>query len=285
MRRYAGIALLALAGGCGEDELPAGYLRVERIELTGAAATDRPVELAAVRVVDGPEALGVYPLPARIPVSADGSAREIRLEPMVRRAGLASLLTVYPMYEAAFAAVPTAIGAERVVEPEVRYAASVTELVRDDVTAGGASVFSVDVDGDADTALEPVRGEGGGALARAELTAAAPLLEAATPPIATTLPADDIRELWLELDYRGDVALQVALLPEALGTPGERGARYLQGAFGRDEFERFYFDLGDDLGDGLLAAGRWRIGILAAYEETGPSVQRVEIDNVRLLVR
>lgn len=284
MLRAWGILLVAGLGGCEEAEVPAEVLPVMGFELTGAAATDREVELAAVRAVDGEEALGVYPLPARIPVAADGRGREIRLEALVRRAGVASNLAIYPMYEAALVRVAAQLGEAEAVVPELAYAASVEEVLRDDLDFG-VSALVVDVDGDGATALTLVRDGGADAFARGELTEAAPILEVASVVLAPGLPAAAIRELWLELDYRGTVPIQVAILPEDLGAEPERGPRYLQGVFGREGFARFYFDLRGDLSDALIAGGRFRVGLLAAYDADGPAVQRLEIDNLRLLAR
>lgn len=280
------LALWVLAtAACAGDEGDAAFVYVPAAALSPTLDAGGPTGITVVRAVDGAEGLGAYPLPARIPVSTAGGARDIRLEPVVRRAGVAERLTAYPMYGAALAPAPTTAGATDTVRPRFGLAEGTRVILADSLTFGLTS-FAADLDADTATAFVRVADGEGAAFARAAVTEDSPVLEATTEVIAL---ASDASELWLELDYRGEALLRLALIPSQPEEAARRGMRYLQGAFGRDRFERFYFDLGDPVEDpagaALLAARTFRVAALAVYDPAGPSVQRAEIDNVRLLAR
>ena len=98
---------------------------------------------------------------------------------------------------------------------------------------------------------------------------------------------DALLDLWVELDYRGQGVLQVALLPEDIGGGDPQAppsTRYFQGALPREDWTRFYFDIVDASNDDYVAEA-FRLSLLVIYDETlGPS-QRVFLDNLRVVYR
>ena len=285
MRSAAWAIAAGLAcGGCGGGDPEVGYLHVESFDVEPVLAAGRRARVETVRAVDGAEALGVYPLPARIPVGTEGGARDIRLEAVVRRAGVAERQTIYPFYAAELAAAPTRSGQVDTVRAEVGYADGTEVVVADDIASGLRSLV-VDADGDDATALAFASPPGEPPFARATVTAAHPVLEVATAPLRPDASGERVAAAWAEFDYRGDALLRVAAVPVELGEPAERTARYRQGVFGREEFRRFYFDLLDELGLDLVAGGAFRLALLAVHDPDGPATQTVDVDNVRVLVR
>ena len=278
------IAAGLACGGCGGDAPEVGYLYVESLDLVPALAAGRSARLETVRAVDGAEALGVYPLPARIPVGTEAGARDIRLEAVVRRAGVAERQAIYPFYAAELAAAPTRSGQLDTVRAEVGYADGTEVVLADDIASGLRSLV-VDADGDGATALALASPTDGPVFARAIVTAEHPVLEVATEPLRPDRGGERVAAAWAEFDYRGDAPVRVAAVPVELGEADERTARYRQGVFGREEFGRFHFDLLDEFGLELVASGAFRLALIAVHDPDGPATQTVDVDNVRVLVR
>ncbi len=280
----AGLAVLCLACGCGVEHLDVSYLEIAAVS-AAPGGTVEPDGIVAVRVVVDAQSLGFYPVPATVPVLGTGR-RSVRIEPVVRRSGLSEDLRVYPLYEPISRDLDLRPEGITTITPAFGYTSTArigfdegfesasSALVLDLVAAGSAPLTQ-------DT--QDVRAGGGSGLIT--LSAERPVYEVSSVLIVPD--RERVLELWVELDFRGDVPLAVALLPETLaelppGTP--RIARYFQGALPRTSWTKLYFDIVDASNEAFVGAG-FRVSLLAQYDPTRGGEQRVHLDNLRVVYR
>jgi len=82
-----------------DDPIP-GFLVLDNPSLTTTVAQGAATHnITDVWVFDGPNFLGIFPLPARVPVILDGSEKEFSLFAGVRNNGVQSNALRYPFYE------------------------------------------------------------------------------------------------------------------------------------------------------------------------------------------
>ena len=274
----------ALAGGaCGEDDLEVAYLYVDTPAIAPLGAPEAG-DLVGVRVVVDAESLGFYPTPVTVPVLGLGR-RTVRVEPAVRRSGLAGVIDVYPLFAPLVRELDLRAGRTDTLRPVASYVDGAeiafaerfegprTQLVLDLAPGGSPGIEIVD-----EGARE---GRGAGVIA---VSAESPVFEVASAVIRPD--GGGLLDLWVELDYRGEGVLQVALLPEDIGAadPTAPSLRYFQGALPREDWTRLYFDIVDASNDDYVAEA-FRLSLLVVYDEAlGPS-QRVFLDNLRVVYR
>ena len=286
VRRAASALLLVGVGltACNEEELEVAYLTVPSVAVAPAGRPEADA-IAAVRLVVDSLSLGFYPVPAEVPVLALGP-RRVRLEPAVRRSGLGGEVVVYPLYEALtreldlrasgvdtlrpiFGYVPGAV-----IGLEEGFESAATQFSRD-LSPGGSAPLAM-------TTADPRDGTAAGLIT---LTPEAPVYEVASAVIRPGRAS--LLDLWVELDYRGEGILAVALLPEDAG-PAPAGtppsARYSQGALPRETWTRFYFDIVDASNRDFVAEG-FRVSLLAIYDAGLGARQELFVDNLRVVYR
>ena len=277
-------ALLLITSACEVDEIEVAYLSIPGVAVT-PRGTLEPDGIAALRVVRGDTSLGFYPIPADVPLLGLGTAT-LSIEPAVRRSGLSEELLVYPLYQPVAQTLGLVPGQTDTIRPIFSYRpeavvaldegfeSSSSILIRDLAAEGSAPLTRV---------TDGVRaGTGSGLIT---LSAATPVYEVASAVVRPDRAS--ILDLWVELDYRGEGVLALALFPEAptLAGPGEPlSARYFQGALPREEWTKFYFDIVDDSNRGFLADG-FRVSLLAIYNEDLGAEQRLYLDNLRVVYR
>lgn len=261
---------------CPADlEVAPAFVTVEGFTLTtgpgqGAATTD----VREVWAFIGEEFLGVFPLPARIPVHAVGT-RELRLEAGIRQDGRSATPDVYPFYAPVTRSVDLSSGETTALGtlPLVYRPETVFGFVED--FEGSERAFTTaDGAGTLERQTETVRsGAGAGVIL---LTPGNPLTEVTTVRTFRGLDAVPIN-VWLEVDYRGDAA-------GVFGVTGERDALPVRvfdpGFRPRPEWTKIYFNLGPVIGSAALPELRVALSVLLA---SGSGAGAVYLDNVKLL--
>lgn len=272
---------VAFISGCEKQELEVSYLYVPAFEvLESASSGDISTQITDVRVVIGAQSLGFYPLPARIPILAAGP-QAIRLEPTVRIGGIANNRIVYPFYEVFAETLDLIPGTVDTIRPRINYAADVKFAFVEDFE-GSSPSLPLDLDEFPDTRFSrttnnPSKGTGAGV---ASLSMGSEIVEMATPVLNASSEKWD--RIWLELDYKGDIPMAVALLPETPGGDETRLVRYGQGASAREEWRKLYFEMVDS-GLDEFAEQPFRIGFLSILDTTATA--EVFIDNIKVVYR
>jgi len=270
--------------GCAKQELEVSYIYLPAFEVLPSSSTgDISTQITDVRVVLGPESLGFYPLPATIPILGSGEMR-LRLEPVVRVAGIASNRIVYPFYEVFEETRMFVPGRVDTIIPQLNYDPSVTFAYVEDFE-GNTPSLPLDLDGFPNTNFVPstLLPRSGAQSGRATLMGDTAIVEAATAVL--NVAGQTWNRIWMEMDYRGDVPLGVAMLPEEIEATEVRITRYVQGAqqcsaCTREDWVKLYFELVDN---GLrdFATRPFRIGFLAANDSARTA--DVFIDNVKII--
>ena len=287
---YAILAVSTVVGltACTPEEIQVFYLEIPEVSVaTGAGGAVESDGIVALRVVRGSTSLGFYPVPAVVPVLGE-SADQIAIEPVVRRSGESEKLRVYPLYAPIVTTLNSPVGGVTTLRPVFEYREEVVVGFSESFeTSSSALVFDLTPEGSAPlmqaTSDGDVRdGEGSGTFT---LTAETPLYEVASTVIRPN--RDAILDLWVELDYRGEGVLAVALIPEtpvarAAGEP--LSARYFQGALPRGEWTKVYFDIVDSSNQTFLTGG-FRVSLLAIYDEGLGPEQAFFLDNLRVVYR
>jgi len=274
-------AALLFTSGCAKQELEVSYLYVPAFDVVESANSgDISTQITDVRVVIGAQSLGFYPLPARIPILAVGQ-QAIRLEPSVRVGGIANNRIVYPFYEVFDETLNLVAGTVDTIRPSINYAPSVTFAFVEDFE-GSSPALPLDLDEFADTRFvttndNPSVGSGAG---KATLMESSEIVEVATPVLNASSEKWD--RIWLELDFKGDVPMAVALLPETPGEDATRLVRYGQGVSAREDWRKLYFEL---VSSGLdpFAEQPFRIGFLSILDQNEFTTAEVFIDNIKVI--
>ncbi len=273
------IFTVLLFSSCETRELEVTYLFVPTFDVEGNGMSgDVSTNITDVRVVIGAESLGFYPLPARIPILASGEHR-IRLEPVVRIAGLSANRTVYPFYEVFEETLDLVPGTIDTIRPTISYVSTSSFGYVEDFETNNASLI-LDLDDFSETQIErstdsPSLGSGAGV---ATLTRDANILEVASPVINSTGQAWN--RIWVEVDYKGTVPLALALIPETPGPDQERLPRFVQGISSTEQFIKIYFEVVAN-SQQEFASAPFRLAFLAVLDST--ETANISVDNIKVV--
>ena len=276
------LGFVILLGACETEELSVSYIDIPRFEVnarpgTGASTAD----ITEVRVVLDSITIGIYPLPAVIPILATGPTN-IRLEPVVRRSGLSQERLVYPMYQPWEQVVNLQLKQTQQIIPVIDYVPNVAFALLEDFETG-ARTFEYSLDTIRNNPLRASASAARTGLQGGLITLGpdAQIFEVASPPLRIDR---NTQEVWIELDFRGEADLALTLLPVQDGTPATRLPRYLQGARSRTDFQKFYFDIVDEFTVELLS-GDFRLGLLATIPDSVTSQRTISLDNIKVVYR
>ena len=258
------------------DEAPT-YVLVDGFELATAPGEGAPT--ADIREVwafaDG-EFIGVFPLPARIPVFRSGPVN-LRLEAGIRQDGRSVTPDIYPFYapvERTLEMVPDATLSLGTLT--VGYRDGTTFGFVEDFEPGSPRIFTdVLTPGNAiRVQTETVRsGVAAGAI---ELADSSRLFEAATAQTFRDLNTVPIN-VWLEVDFLADAPTLFGVIgPQNVGTTRVFDPGFLP----RPAWTKIYFNLGPVIGSANLDELRVALSSLLPDDLTAGTVY---LDNVKLL--
>jgi len=148
------------------EDIPA-YLNIETIDVEASDAEGSSSQkITDAWVYVDAEYIGVYPLPARIPILEEG-VKTVTIYPGIKLNGASSDRDIYPFYDFFEGDVEFVPSEDVTINPTVGYSdKSVFELVES--FENSTHVFSVDIDGDEVTSFSTIASggfEGGSAVA------------------------------------------------------------------------------------------------------------------------
>lgn len=218
-------------------------------------------------------AVGVYDLPATVPILADGPG-QVQLVPAVSYSGL-SYIRQYPFYESDTFTIPYNPGSVTVHQGVTRYRTNATIKVED--FDGGNPFIKVNADNAQDTVLRQTKvpedvfeGLGSGLIS---LTTGHPSCEVITNfsfPIAST-------EAYLEINYKCSVPVNFGLQTTS---NGDIVYRYLYGVYPTDTWKKAYIGLDQFVTQYKTSAYNLMIKTALSEGETGGYVL---IDNIKIV--
>jgi hypothetical protein len=278
MRLLALLLLPLLFTSCPPDlEVAPAFVTVAGFELTtrpeqGAATTDI-TEVWAFRG-EG-EFLGVFPLPARIPVASVGPT-DLRFEAGIRQDGRSVTPDIYPFY--------TAVSRRLDLVSGETTALGILDIAYRDNTVFGfvegfeddGRVFTVRVAGDTGIVRQAEVVRSGGDAGAIFLDEQNPLAELASDSFFPGLNVPPIN-VWLEVDYRSDAPAVFGVIGQQNGFPVRV---FDPGFLPRGEWTKIYFNLSPIVGTANLSEFRVALSTLLNNEADAGTVY---LDNMKLL--
>jgi len=135
-----------------EEEVIPSYIQIDTVMVTtNALQGSASHKVSAVQVAAGTQSLGIFPLPAKIPV-LDYGTREIIVDPIVVESGISALRELYPFYTRYATTGDLVEGEVLEVNPQMTYS-SVANFAFIENFDGG-NFFVDDLDGDPGTRVE-----------------------------------------------------------------------------------------------------------------------------------
>ena len=273
---------MLLMCACAEDadELPA-LVTVSGFELsTGAGQGAATTDIREVWAFVGGNFIGVYNLPARIPIYESGPT-EVELRAGVHKDGRSVTPEPYEFYAPVIRQLDLRPGVTTEVGTlPLRYADGTTFGFIEDFELGGAEVFAIEgTEGSLTAQQQFVRS--GNFAGRYELTDSVPLVELASNVAFGNLFT--VRQyVYLELDYRSDVPTQAGVLP--LNPPPGVTPLFDVGFVARDVWTKLYIDLTPVIGQlRSQQVDAYQIGLSSLLLEEGQTRGTVYLDNLKLL--
>jgi len=265
-----------------EEEIPA-YIHIKPFDITTNTSTEGT---ASAKITDGwvtvnGEFLGVYNLPATLPVLVKGTA-EVKVEAGIKDNGVSATPEIYPFYEPHIVTLDLKPTATDTINPSTTYRSDARFAFIEEFETT-SNIFTDDIDGNTNTKIvtsfaEAFEGEGAG---RIVLSPENPIIQGAT---AFDEKFQNLQErsvlVYLEMDYKADtdVAWGVVAYPQGLFTPPE--IIYDPVFVARDEWTKIYFNLSQLFFD--AQAEEFQITFLA--QASGSQDETVILlDNIKLV--
>jgi len=289
MKNY--LSLVALAITClfscdiinPEEQIPV-YVTIEAFEMEDNISLDEgslDFKVQEAFVFAGPNNLGIFTLPATIPILESGEF-EIDVDPIVRANGSSFFLRSYPFYERYTQVVDLQPGDETlVIQPVTRYKDNT--IIAFEAFDDSNLIFSDNRDADEETVLEfqtddVFEGAGAGII---KLDQAHSTIEVATSP-NNPYNLGQASFMYLELNYKTDIPFLMGLVAQ---NGGESFSKYQYGVNTKDEWNKIYFDISDEVV--LSGLDQFQIGIFSSLpiENGAFTIDSAEIllDNIKLV--
>lgn len=277
--------ILAAFGGCdtlNEEEAIPAYLYIEAVQLqTSAGEGSNQHDVTDVWVSVGSQLIGVFPLPATIPVLETGD-KEVTVFAGIIQNGVGALRDIYPFYSRYTFTTTLQSGVTDTIVPTYNYKEDINFLFIEDFET--SNIISDDLDGNLDTkftATTEVVFEGAKS-ALATLEGDSNYIE-----VGTNLSyeiAEGFQNAYLELHYRSDINFEIGIVG--------RSSLYFDkffkvGAFETGgEWRKMYVDFTNDVK--LMQANTAdEFQIVFRAISVDPSIEPASIylDNIKLIYR
>ncbi len=255
-------------------EVPS-YIYIDDIQVNPSASqgTASDAITDAWVFIDG-EAVGVFPLPARVPILASGTVN-LEIFGGIKENGIGASRDVYPFfnnYEITWSPTP---GQVDTINPILTYNPSTLFKVIDGIE--GSTILSVDLDGNAATSVSstPTDIFEGARSGEITLTDADNVFEVASS--ASYILPNDGSAIYLELNYKCDIPFQIGLEHTRNFVPEKYYKLTLDT---KEEWNKIYISFDNDTP--VLQADSYRLIMRAAKDADG-STAKIFIDNIKIL--
>ena len=282
------LAGILLGSSCNlinpEEQVPA-YIYVKPFSLQinpdiNAGSLDH--RISHVFAYAGNDFLGIYSLPALIPVLLEGE-QEILLDAGIRENGVSSTIGIYPFYERYQRTLGLVPGEVDTLSPVTRYRTNAKFHFIEDFESG-LPIFSEDRDQNALTFVD-VTTEGafeGAKSGIVRLDTLNPLFDVGTDR-NQLFSLQDGGKTYLEVNYKSEVELLFGLLE--IDNTGQAFSYYEFGLLPRDTWNKVYFNLTELVA--ITNAENYQIAVTGGLPvENGKftlPAGKVYLDNVKLV--
>ncbi len=262
------------------ETLPA-YVRIDTIGLVGNPAIQGFLSHNigdAWIIVNNEISLAAYELPAVFPVLAQGETT-LSISPGIRRNGFSNGREPYPLYS--FYEVQRNLSPLDTVllQPEVRYLDDVVFALIENFESGNNFTTTLESTGNFDVTSEPEKVFEGNRSGRILLDTEAAQIEIRSSE--KVLPDENLRPVYLEIDYRCNQAFEVWVrsVPLFSGTPVNS---YVVTVAPKEDWNKIYVYLSEQLG--LLDDVVYQV-TLKAIRPADIAEGEILLDNIKLVYR
>ncbi|MBX2927704.1 MAG: hypothetical protein KF852_07720 [Saprospiraceae bacterium] len=268
------------------DEPIPGYIVVQPFQITTNPFTQgsNSARITEVWASSGTDFIGVYSLPATIPVIAEG-LQTVVLQAGIKDNGVGALPEIYPFYAPVSVQVDFQPNGTTTFSPVTSYLPETRFAFIEDFE-GPEHIFRELRVGAPELAMQrstesPFEGQASGLIS---LDSANNLVEIAAWPRFSNLNSNS-PFVYLEMNYKSEVAMLVGLVGYVSGGPATGFTVYETGFFAREDWNKIYFNLSQVIFESRF--DEYQIVIQAAIPiENGTPVRKtakVWLDNVKLV--
>lgn len=240
------LGILFVYGGCDlinpEEEIPA-YIYIDnfRLSTSGDEGSDSELITDAWLSVDG-EFLGVFTLPAQVPVLDNGS-KEIRVDAGIKDNGITDLGKIYPFYEPFITTLDLTANKTDTLRPFTTYSDDVQFTILEEFERTGHQFQEIRI-GASNSGIEidennVFEGNSSGVLT---LTPEEPTVE-----IASTTRFPNLTQkgffVYIEVNYRSDVPVLFGLIGRQQNGVGTGTQLFEPGFLPSDTWNKIYFNI------------------------------------------
>ncbi|NBC07669.1 MAG: hypothetical protein GVY26_10795 [Bacteroidetes bacterium] len=268
-----------------EEPVP-GYVHIPAVEVvTKAGEGTAASKLTEVWVTVGGEFVGAYPIPADIPILAEGEV-DLFVQAGIKDNGIGSLPEIYPFFEAYEATVSLGPNTTDTIRPVFRYLEQ-TRFALVEGFENGSQVFRDVLSGSSGQLrlVEDEVFEGNSAL-QIRLDSASNLLRVATLERYPEIVGNNSARVYLEMHYKSEVPVVFGLIGYASGQLAGGRTEFIAGFRPSEEWNKIYFNFSLDAIE--LGSDEYQVFLQASIpdgEDGVPSLSeaRIWLDNVKLL--
>lgn len=218
--------------------------------------------------------LGVFPLPAKVPVTHTGKEIEITLLAGIRNNGMNDQPVFYPFYKSIVQKVNPAANEHINIPLDFKYVETAKIPVNESFE--NTNSFTLDIDGKPETFIKPTTSMSilGNYSGEVTLTSAIRFVEIASAQ--SILAGENGRgESYIEFDYKGEGEIAVGL---AKFLNGNINIEYFLFVPGRENWNKIYVEVTDK----LSSQDYEKYNLLLAFSKTGNSEQsKIYVDNFK----
>ena len=267
-----------------EEQIPS-YIYVEPYTLqfnpdVDAGSLDHRITHVFAYV--GAEFLGIFALPALIPVLQEGE-QPLILDAGIRDNGVSTTIQIYPFYERYEKTIDLQAGQIDTIQPVTRYRSDIRIHFIEDFEAG-LPVFSEDRDENPLTFMESTTEEvfEGGKSGVVRIDSLNPFFDIGTDR-AQLFALKGGGRIYLEVNYKTEVNILFGLIE--LDVTGGAISNYEYGVLARDTWHKVYFNMTDLVV--VMNADEYQVavtgGLLIENGKFSPPEAKVYLDNIKLI--
>lgn len=255
-------------------EVPS-YIYIDDIAVNvgGSQGTSSDAITDAWVFIDG-QPVGVFPLPAQIPVLASGTV-ELEIFGGIKENGIGASRDIYPFYNSYLLMWTPTPGQVDTLSPVLTYNTSTQFDLIDGIE--GSTIMSIDLDGNSATSISSTSTDvfEGARSGEITLTDSDAVFEVSSS--ASYFLPNDGSAIYLELNYKCDVPIEIGLEH----TRNFVTEKYYKLTLGeKEEWNKVYISFDNDTP--ILSADSYRL-LLRSAKATDGTVAKIFIDNIKLL--
>ena len=263
------------------EQIPA-YIKIAPFELTTKTYEgSNTSKITDAWVYVGGDLLGAFPLPATIPVLQEGT-KELIIDPGINENGIEALPQIYPFYQR-YSKMINLVANETInINPTTKYKEKLTFALIEEFESKFHELKE-DLDEDETTAVTFFTGEAasGNGSGRIVLTKEHPLITVATLSRFEHLPTDGKTQVYLEMDYKTDIQLELGL--RGLNSSGFGVNSFTRGVKAKSSWNKVYMNLTAPLVDSQFDA--YKLVFRAVFPSTdfNQSEAIILLDNLKIV--